>query len=242
MHSARCPLFFAMSTLYTHPNSNARLLEYDMTRYEEIIEAAVKSVEGALEEHPALPSMYGREARMNRNVGFFGDKDATHGYFFSGQLMRTKPLTEPLAKLLGIVNTSFGGSYNGILVNEYNDGNDYISDHRDDETGLDPQYVLAISWGDVRTLRIKVWDAANNRPLAKKAGGWVCDAVTKSCYALCMQGSDFQKLLSHGIPSEKSCSGRRVSLTFRMHNKTKEEPLYNRWVRKQKKRTHNEIE
>ena len=74
---------------------------------------------------------------------------------YSGKLMRSKPLTESLFKLLLKINELIGAEYNGILINKYMDGCDYIGAHSDDETGLDPIGVVSVSYGAERTFRIR---------------------------------------------------------------------------------------
>ena len=54
-----------------------------------------------------------------------------------------------------LINTQFGTNYNGILINKYIDGNDYIGAHGDDEKNLDAGDVIAISYGAVRKFRIR---------------------------------------------------------------------------------------
>ena len=119
-----------------------------------------------------------------------------------------------------------------MLVNEYEDGDSSIADHRDDELGLDNAAgVLSISFGAERKFQIKHWNPATNAPFPKKEKPW-CEVPTKSCYALLMAGDDFQRVFSHGIPKQKGV-GKRVSLTFRRHDKAREETLYRNWLRKQ---------
>ena len=45
--------------------------------------------------------------------------------------------TASVADRLTQVNDIFGANYNGILVNKYKTGDDYISAHSDDEKNLD---------------------------------------------------------------------------------------------------------
>ena len=218
--------------LYAHPNSNARLLEYDLTKFRPLITRAAASVQSQLDERPPLPSMYGRERRMNRNHGFFCEREASYGYFFSKQVALAKDLTPALSELLSVTNKLLGTDYNGILVNEYMNGEDYISDHRDDEDSLVQSHaVFSISLGAERKFRLKVWDETKNQPHPHKTHPFK-DFVTKSCHGLMMTGSDFQRLLSHGIPKEKNVKDRRISFTFRKHNKAKEEKLYKAVLKK----------
>ena len=85
-----------------------------------------------------------------------------------------------------------GAEFNGILVNKYMDGNDYISAHSDDETGLDLVGVVSISYGSERIFRIR----------NKATKEIICDELTTHCSILHMVGN-FQKLYTHEIPIQK---------------------------------------
>jgi len=108
--------------------------------------------------------------------------------------------------LLAIVNIQYNSKYNGILVNRYNDGNNYISDHCDSENTLGDSGVIAISYGAVRKFRIR----------DKKTKAWVIDIPTAP-YSIIQMGGNFQAEFSHGIPVEKRIKEARYSLTFRKH-------------------------
>ena len=107
------------------------------------------------------------------------------------------------SELIKIINEQFGTEYNGILVNRYIVGNNYISDHSNDE-GVGG--VVAISYCVVRKFRIR-------EKVTKKI---VMDIPTTHSSIIHM-GGDFQKEFTHGIPVEKKVKGVRYSLTFRKH-------------------------
>lgn len=141
------------------------------------------------------------------NIGvsvFFSD--ISRGYFYSRQLCESKPLTHNLKLLLDTVNQKFDSDFNGILVNKYLSGNDYISKHSDDETGLDSVGVVALSYGAIRKFRIR----------DKKSGEKVMDIPTLP-YHLIHMGGEFQKEFTHEIPVEKKVKDVRYSFTFRKH-------------------------
>ena len=223
----------ASRVLYSLEGHDARLVEYDLRDMKDMIKAAVDACTPLLEERPPLPDMYGKKCNMNRNVGFFANPEQSYGYFYSKQLSVAKPPPEAAQTLIEMINERFGARMNGMLINEYIDGNNYISDHSDDEHGIDKSIgVLAISFGVERILRIK----------RKGVPGSVCDAPTKSCHALLMAGDDFQAKLTHGVPTSKRVTERRVSITFRVHNKAAEEPLYKAWLKAQSKKRAREQE
>ena len=121
--------------------------------------------------------------------------------------MVSKPLSPSMSELLLIINKMIGAEFNGILVNKYMDGNDYISAHSDDETGLDSVGVVSISYGSERIFRIR----------NKETKEIACDELTTHCSILHMGGS-FQRLYTHEIPIQKKVKEPRVSFTFRKHN------------------------
>ena len=156
-----------------------------------------------LNQRPII-KVYGKIMHQNRNVGFFSD--TSRGYTYSGQLALSKPLTINLKKLLNVVNQMYNTNFNGILVNQYMNGSDYIGAHSDDESGLGSAGVVAISIGAVRKFRIR---NITTRKIEK-------DILLENGMMLQM-GGDFQKEFTHEIPIEKKVKDIRYSFTFRYH-------------------------
>ena len=151
--------------------------------------------------------IFGKIAHQNRSVGFFSNESV--GYKYSNQLAKSIPLTPELAKLLDEMNARYRATFNGVLVNKYQDGSEYISAHSDDESGLDPNVgVVALSFGAVRKFRVR----------DKKTKEIIQDFPTHSNGIIIMKG-DFQKEYTHEIPIEKTVKGTRYSFTFRTHTK-----------------------
>ena len=170
----------------------------------ELLEKCIIDIEPQLELKPEIV-IFGKICKQQRNIGFFSDK--SKGYKYSNKMMESKPLTQAIRELLDIVNSEFGTQFNGILVNKYMDGNDYISAHSDDETGIDLNGVISISYGAERIFRIRKKDTKHI----------VYDELTTHCSILHM-GGNFQKLYTHEIPIQKKIKEPRISFTFRKHN------------------------
>lgn len=115
-------------------------------------------------------------------------------------------MTDSLEKLLSYVNSICGTHYNGILINKYNSGEDYISSLCADEINLDDAGVVSISWDATRKFRIR-------NKINKKIVG---DFPLISGTMLQMKG-EFQKEFTHEIPVEKKVKTQRISFTFRKH-------------------------
>lgn len=170
-----------------------------------LIIKCVEEVKDNLNHYPEI-IIAGRVCRQRRDVGFFSDDSI--GYYYSGKLAESKPLTKYLKRLLKKVNKFYTTSFNGILINRYNDGEDYISPHSDDERNLDPQGVVSISYGSTRIFRIR----------NKYSKNIVKDIELNNLDVVHMKG-DFQKEFTHEIPKDQTIKTERYSFTFRKHQK-----------------------
>jgi alkylated DNA repair dioxygenase AlkB len=156
--------------------------------------------------------LYGKEVHANRDIGFFSTDSA--GYQYTGQISQSQGLTSELQYILDTVNRDFkiiSGqdiAFNGILVNLYRNGEDYIGAHSDKEFSLlEGGYIFALSFGAERIFRIRSKTTKER---------W--DIITKSGQLLCMAGK-FQAEFTHEIPVSKRVLQPRISLTFRYHLK-----------------------
>ena len=170
----------------------------------EILEKCVKETTELLDVNPEI-KIFGKICHQRRCVGFFSNDSV--GYRYSNQLSRSKPMTESLQKMLEIVNTIYGTNFNGILINKYQNGNDYISAHSDSEENCDANGVVAISYGATRKFRIR----------DKKTKKIVNDFYLEHGSMLIM-GGNFQQEFTHEIPIEKKIKEERISFTFRKHS------------------------
>ena len=187
-------------------SSKSKLTSYPLLPEEiNLVNICVKELEEnkMLERHPPIKIM-NRECFPPRYVSFFSNDSL--GYSYSKQKTKSKKLTYNLQKMLDLVNERLLSNFNGILINKYQDGNDSIGKHSDDETGLAPQGVVSISWGASRKFRIR----------DKKNGKIKLDYLTQNNEILVMSG-DFQKQFTHEIPREKKVKEMRYSFTFRQH-------------------------
>lgn len=191
-----------MNILFSHPTSPAYLSK-GLFADEDLLKQCVRDTDLQLEQRPPV-IIYGKVCKQPRNVGFFSN--ISDGYRYAKNTMVSKPLTPALSELLRTINNIIGSEFNGILINKYNDGNDYICAHSDDETKLDANGVVSISYGSERIFRIR-------NKMTKQI---ICDEPTTHCCILHM-GGDFQKFYTHEIPVQKKIKEPRFSFTFRKH-------------------------
>ena len=172
--------------------------------WHDLLDSAVNEIIDSLDISPEI-IVFGKKCKQNRDVGFFSD--CTNGYNYRNTQTKSKPLTPALKQILAYINTLTLSNYNGILINRYNSGSDYIGAHSDDVNGLDPvQGVVMISYGQIRTFRIR-------EKVSKKI---VANIQTEHCQILQMT-NNMQVRYTHEIPMEKKRNGVRYSFTFRNH-------------------------
>ena len=156
----------------------------------------------ALLFHPRI-FVHGKECCQRRSVGFFGPANVA-GYTYSRQTAPRQELVPWMVDLIKLVNGAVGANFNSILINHYENGEEYISQHSDSEKGLVPgSKVATISIGAERTFIIK-----------RKGGPTVLKQKLKSGSIAVMED---QSRYTHGINKEKKIRGERFSVTFREH-------------------------
>ena len=194
--------------MYTTPLKTAKseLRLYDLPgEWQEKMAEITTLIDPLLDYHPEI-IIFGKVCHQQRSVGFFSDNSI--GYKYNTKITMSKPMIPKLTELLEFINTKFGTDFNGILINKYENGEEYIGQHADDERGLNNSTgVIAISHGAIRKFRI----------CDKKTKKTVIDVPTTSNKIMQMWG-DFQNEFTHGIPVEKKVKEVRYSYTFRKHN------------------------
>ena len=178
-------------------------LKYSKFNNQNLLNKCILDIKDKLNEYPPI-KIGGKLCQQRRCVGFFSNE--SEGYRYSNQLSKSKMMTPSLIELLSEINNIFKTNYNGILVNKYKTGEDYISAHSDDERNLDNSGVVAISYGAPRKFRIR----------DKKTKKIVKDILLSS-YSLLQMGGKFQQEFTHEIPIEKKVKEERISFTFRKH-------------------------
>lgn len=148
--------------------------------------------------------VYGKTVFQHRSIGFFSN-DAP-GYRYAGQITDSQILTPTLQELLNLVNTLYNSKFNGILVNRYDTGSDFIGPHSDDESVLDDIGAVCISYGVVRTFRIR-----------NKITKEIIKDIPMSANTYLHMGGDFQNQFTYEIPIEKKVKGVCYTFTFRKH-------------------------
>lgn len=176
----------------------------------ELIKTCVETIDSELDVNPEF-IIFGKMCHQNRSVGFYSDEST--GYNYGTSITPAKKMHPCLRELLIFINDKFDYNYNGILINKYLNGEDYIGRHSDDTRGLDPKVgVIMLSYGAVRKFRIR------HKSTNKLPGTLEMDIPTEPTKIIQMAGN-FQKEFKHEIPVEKKVKDVRYSFTFRKHLK-----------------------
>ena len=125
-------------------------------------------------------------------------------YAYSGAVHPKSKFTKPVKDLMKKINEEFDTEFNSCLLNKYEDGNQYISAHSDDEKGLSRHMVIAVSIGSERVMKFR-----------NKETFEIVKVVLTPGSLLMMKGKNFQKNWTHEITKQPSIKGCRISLTFR---------------------------
>ena len=192
-----------MTSILQTENSALILHDLDEDIYN-LIEKCVETVDSELDVNPEI-RVFGKICHQQRSIGFYSD--TSKGYNYSSTITPSKKMHPCLRELLTYINDKFDYNYNGILINKYSGGENYIGKHSDDEKGLDSRVgVIALSYGAIRKFRIR-------NKLTNKIE---VDVPTEPTKIIQMAGN-FQKEFTHEIPVEKKVKGDRYSFTFRKH-------------------------
>ncbi len=170
----------------------------------DLVKDCITDIANRLLKNPQIV-VYGKICHQHRSIGFFSNDSI--GYHYSNQLAKSQPLTDNLQELLDQVNELYQADFNGILINKYENGCDYISAHSDDEKDLSNIGVISLSYGATRKFRIR-------DKMTKK----IVKDIPLIEYEIVQMGGDFQKEFTHEIPMEKKITAPRYSFTFRKHN------------------------
>ncbi len=146
--------------------------------------------------------LFGKTFITQRRVAWFGD--APYKYKYSKISRVAKPWTNVLKQIKEIVESNCDESFNSCLLNLYQDGNEGMGWHADNEKELKRNgTIVSISLGAERKFSFK-----------HKVSHEVVDINLENGSALLMKG-EIQQFWKHCLPKSKKISKPRVNLTFR---------------------------
>lgn len=148
-------------------------------------------------------TLFGRECSVPRQHQFHGDTGLV--YKFSGIEMAAQPWLPILEQIRFQLSAYLGERFNGVLLNHYRTGEDYVSWHSDDEEEIDPNSsIVCVSLGSARDFKLR-------RKVEKSD---VHSLILAPGSLFCIPGG-MQTEWEHTVPKRCRCRGSRISLTFR---------------------------
>ncbi len=146
--------------------------------------------------------IFGKSVLQPRLTAYYG----TQVYTYSGVKMEPLPWNEPLLQIKAKIEPLVDTEFNGVLLNLYRDGQDYMGWHSDDEKDLAKGAVIgSLSWGDSSRLIFRRRDNHQIRAELNLSDG---DFLT--------MGGDTQKFWQHHVPKTAKSTQPRINLTFRV--------------------------
>lgn len=148
--------------------------------------------------------MFGKEVLVPRQVAFLGDEGICYRY--SGKDHTGSGWPQWLLPIKQEAESLANQSFNSVLLNWYQDGEEYMGWHSDDESSLGPAPVIAmLSLGASRdfVFRLKQNHQVKHSLIVEDSSWLVMEAST-------------QVLWQHALPKRKRVTEERISLTFRL--------------------------
>ena len=155
-------------------------------------------------ESISIPIM-GKMVKIPRQQAVYGNSS----YSFSKIVVNPLPMeNKNMIEILDKINQyDENYQYNGIFVNWYLDGNEYIGWHSDDENDLvKGAPIYSLSFGATRKFNIKI----------KKTKELI--SINLEDGMLLVMGGNMQKECKHSIPKTKKCNKSRINFTVRSFN------------------------
>jgi len=157
--------------------------------------------------------LFGRRVQSPRRVAWYGEPGT--GYVYSGQPHEASGWLPLLEELRERLVKELHSPFNFVLANFYEDQNDSMGWHSDNEPELGAQPVIAsVSLGAERTFRVR---SLKKLPGQRRTS---CPIVLGHGSLMIMRGAS-QTKFQHALPKATRTCGPRINLTFRyVHSHT----------------------
>lgn len=147
--------------------------------------------------------IFGKEVMQPRLTAWYGNADKP--YTYSCITMQPNSWTDILTAIKTKIETAANIQFTSALLNLYRDGQDSMGWHRDNETALGTNPVIAsVSFGASRVFQLR--DYASKKSL---------QSIELTHGSLLLMSGATQHYWEHRIPKTSKPAGRRVNLTFR---------------------------
>ena len=147
--------------------------------------------------------LYGKMVKAPRLIAWYGNPGVNYRY--SGIQHYGSDWSSHCLAIKKKIEQITNHSFNGLLANYYRDGKDYMGWHRDNESSLGPQPVIAsVSFGASRDFLLR------HRQHKKKVTLPLHDGD------LLIMSGHLQDFWQHSLPKRLKVSEPRINLTYRL--------------------------
>lgn len=148
-------------------------------------------------------TIFGKKVMQPRLTAWYGDSDVSYKY--SGLKLTAMAWTDELLHLKNKIEQSCGHKFNSVLLNYYRNGSDSMGWHRDNESELGENPIIAsLSLGQSRKFKIRnYFDKKETFYILVETG------------SLLLMKSEMQTYWEHSIAKELKVAQPRINLTFR---------------------------
>lgn len=147
-------------------------------------------------------TLFGKKHLTPRLESFHALDQLSYGY--SGQALKTEPMSETLLLLKSSIEQASGYEFNSVLVNFYRNGADSNGWHSDNEKELGKNPVIAsLSLGAERRFDLRHNKTGETKHFQLNSG------------SLLIMGGEMQHYWKHQVPKSKKVNAGRINLTFR---------------------------
>ena len=130
--------------------------------------------------------IFGKSVMQPRLTAYYG----TQAYTYSGVTMQPLPWNEPLLQIKQEIEPLVNTQFNGVLLNLYRNGQDYMGWHSDDERNLAKGAIIAsVSFGETRRFILRRRDNHQIKVELNLGDG-----------DFLVMGGDTQKFWQHQVP------------------------------------------
>lgn len=152
-------------------------------------------------------SMFGKKIIVPRKVAWFGEKDALYRY--SGVAHHPLPWLSSLKHIQERLAQEHNIQTNSVLCNLYQDGQDYMGWHQDNEKELGKNpFIASISLGAPRKFVFR-------KKQAREKGSRQTYSILLGSGSLLIMQSGCQEKWHHCLPKMTQILEPRINLTFR---------------------------
>jgi alkylated DNA repair dioxygenase AlkB len=150
-------------------------------------------------------NLYGKNTLLPRITSWYGDQGKSYSY--SGINSNPNDWNKGLIYIKQRLEEVAGVEFNGVLMNWYRDGEDYLNWHTDDEKELGKNPIIgSVNFGATRDFVIRKNDKSLKITIPLNHG------------TLLIMKGELQHHWQHSVPKRKKVKDTRINLTFRAIN------------------------